>query len=152
MKILGMIYFCLAVLLVTNSAVAQSARKAERQIFEATNRERQSRGLPALVWNDDLALAARQHAEAMAQSNTLSHQLPGEASLPTRARKAGVKFTSLSENVAVGTSTEDISGQWVKSAAHHANLLDTDMNATGVGVAERNGKLFAAEDFAKLRP
>ncbi|MBS1852532.1 MAG: CAP domain-containing protein [Acidobacteria bacterium] len=152
MKILGMIYFCLAILLVTNSAVAQSARQAERQIFDSTNRERRSRGLPALVWNDDLALAARQHAEAMAQSHTLSHQLPGEASLPTRARKAGVKFTSLSENVAVGTTAEDIAGQWIKSSAHRENLLDPEMTATGVGVAERDGKLFAAEDFAKVRP
>jgi uncharacterized protein YkwD len=103
-------------------------------------------------WNNALADAARQHAEAMAQSHTLSHQLPGEASLPTRARKAGVKFTSLSENVAVGTTAEDIAGQWIKSSAHRENLLDPEMNATGVGVAERDGKLFAAEDFAKVRP
>ena len=58
----------------------------------------------------------------------------------------------LSENVAQGPDAGNISDQWVKSPAHRQNLLDPDMNVIGVGVAEHDGELFAAEDFAKVKP
>jgi uncharacterized protein YkwD len=148
----------LAALLAVCSAFAAQAALAQqktdaaaRQLFEAVNRERVSQGSAKLKWDDALASAARQHAEAMAARNTLGHQLPDEPSLPTRATRAGVRFVWLSENVAQGPSAANISEQWAHSPNHRANVLDTDMDTVGIGVAERNGVLFAVADFCKVK-
>jgi uncharacterized protein YkwD len=39
----------------------------------------------------------------------------------------------------------------MESPLHRANILDTDMDSAGVGVAERNGQLYAVEDFSKAK-
>jgi len=39
----------------------------------------------------------------------------------------------------------------MKSSAHRANILDSDMNSIGIGVAERGGQLFVVEDFARAK-
>lgn len=127
------------------------ASSQERSLFNAANRERRENGLPSLKWNDSLAAAARKHAEEMARQNTVAHVLPGEASLPARATKAGVKFSSLSENVVQSASADGAHNQFVKSAAHRANILDSGMDSVGIGVAQRDGQLFVVEDFAKAR-
>ncbi len=145
---------CMAslIFLVGAAVSQQGSESAGRQIFDAANQARRAQGLGRLKWNEGLARAAQQHAAAMARAGFLSHQLPGEPGLEVRASHAGVYFISLSENVAQGPDAGDISDQWAKSPEHRQNLLDPDMNAIGVGVAERDGQLFAVEDFAKIKP
>jgi len=133
------------------SAAQQKSSPAERELFAAVNRERKAQGLPSLKWDDALADAARKHAEAMAQRGTISHQLPGEPNLLSRAKAAGVHFTWLSENVDAGTDAAAIQEGFMKSALHRANILDTDMDSVGISVAARNGQLYVTEDFAKVR-
>lgn len=142
----------ICLLLLTSLGVAQSKTASpERQLFDATNRERVAHGLPALQWNDALAVAARKHAGEMAHKEALSHQFPGEPSLPSRVKQAGAHFVWLSENVALGTNTSLIHAAFVRSPQHRANILDTDMNVMGIGIVERNGQLFAVEDFSKAK-
>ena len=123
----------------------------ERELFNATNRERLAHGVPALQWSDSLAVAARNHASEMANKDALSHQFKGEPSLPSRVKQTGARFVWLSENVALGPSPSVIHTEFVKSPPHRANILDADMNRMGVGVVERNGQLFAVEDFSKAK-
>jgi uncharacterized protein YkwD len=139
-------------LLLSAAGLAQNkAGSPERELFNATNRERLAHGLPALQWNNALAVAARKHAGEMAHKDALSHQFPGEPSLPSRVKQAGAHFVWLSENVALGPSPSVIHAQFVKSPPHRANILDTDMNVMGIGIVERNGQLFAVEDFSKAK-
>jgi len=147
-------YACLAGLLpFSGAAMAQQRTESvERQILDAANQARRAQGLLRLKWDPSLARAAQQHATVMARQNALSHQFPGEPGLPARAARAGLYFISLSENVAQGTDAENISEQWVRSTEHRQNLLDPEMNVIGIGVAERDGELFAVEDFAKIKP
>jgi uncharacterized protein YkwD len=134
------------------SAVAQPRTEAaEQQLFQAINRERAANGLPPLKWDEALANAARQHAEAMAAQKSISHGFAGELSLPSRATRAGAHFSWLSENVAAGPNAENISEQWMGSPNHRANLLDADMDTIGAGAAERNGVVFAVADFCKAK-
>jgi Cysteine-rich secretory protein family len=121
----------------------------ERVLFDLANQARSAAGLPPLKWNGALASAARRHASRMAERNTLSHQLPGEPGLPDRAARAGARFSTLAENVAEGPSPESIHEQWMKSAHHRENLLDPQLDSAGIAVAERNGVLFAVEDFSR---
>ncbi len=86
----------------------------------------------------------------MAQQNTLSHQLPGEAEPVARARKAGARFSVFAENVADGPSTGEIHEGWMNSPPHRKNLLDPQLNSIGIAVAvARDGQLFAVQDFSR---
>jgi uncharacterized protein YkwD len=153
-RILRGILACMMALLFLAGVVMaqQGSESAERQLFDAANQARRAQGVGRLKWDAGLARAAQQHAAAMARTNSLSHQFPGEPGLEVRASHAGVYFISLSENVAQGSDAANISEQWAESPAHRQNLLDPDMNVIGVGVAERNGELFAVEDFARIKP
>jgi len=128
-------------------ALAQGTGPAQI-LFESANHERAAQGLAPLKWSATLAEAARQHALRMASKNTLSHQLPGEPGMAERASQAGARFTSLAENVAEGPRAESIHRQWMNSPPHRANLLDAQLDSVGIAVAERNGVLFAVEDFS----
>jgi Cysteine-rich secretory protein family len=121
---------------------------AEQTLLHLANHERIARGLAPLKWSPTLAEAAHEHAIRLAQQNTLSHQLPGEPGLADRASREGVRFSILAENVAEGPSAEGIHEQWMHSAPHRANLLDQQLDSVGIAVADRNGTLFAVEDFS----
>ena len=137
-----------AALLLFGSAIAvASALPAERQIFDELNRERQKAGLAVLEWNELAADAARAHARTLAQNKDLSHQYPGEPSLPERLGATGVRFTRAAENVARTEYVEDVHPSLMNSPGHRANILNPAYNAAGIGVVERAGKVYVAQDF-----
>lgn len=125
--------------------------RAERNLFVAVNQERRAQGLPALRWDDSLAAAARHHAEVMAQRGMAQHGFEGEPSLSMRAKRAGARFSWLSENVMQGATVEFIHAGFMKSPAHRANILDHEMDSAGIGVVEQSGQLFVVEDFSQAR-
>jgi uncharacterized protein YkwD len=141
----------LCAIFVSAISAQPNAASAEHELFESVNRERRAQGVPALQWDDALAAAARKHAQEMARQNSVAHVLPGEASLAGRATKAGARFSWLSENVVQSASAGGAHTQFMKSANHKANILDTDMDSVGIGVAERGGQLFVVEDFSKAK-
>jgi uncharacterized protein YkwD len=150
-----------AVVLSANLIVVYAAPQsaAERALFDSANRERAAQGLAQLRWDSALANAARDHAQLMAERNTLSHQFPGEPALQDRARVAGARFTEIAENVAEGPSADVIHASWMHSPPHRANLLDPELTAIGIAVvggASRDGAvrggagmLFAVQDFSQ---
>jgi uncharacterized protein YkwD len=128
---------------------AQAPRgSAEQILFDSANRERAAQRLRPLRWDNSLALGARQHAQRMAQQNTLSHQLPGEEDFKARALRAGARFSSLAENIAEGPDAPGIHMQWMNSPPHRENLLDPKLDSIGIAVSERGGEMFAVEDFS----
>jgi hypothetical protein len=147
------IYHPAVLLLLLIAPLASPAQRPpagpEDSLFNSANRERASRGLPALRWDDTLAAAARDHAQLMARSNALSHQFPGEPSLKDRTRQAGAHYSVIAENVAEGPSPGVIHSQWMNSAPHRANLLDPELNAIGIAVVRSGDMLFAVQDFSQ---
>jgi uncharacterized protein YkwD len=138
--------------LISASAPAQQKTSdAERELFNAVNQERKAHGLPSLKLDQALTNAARLHAERMAEQGTISHQLSGEPNLLTRARADGAHFSWISENVDEGSNAKAIHQSFIKSPRHQGNMLDSDMDSIGVGIAERNGQLYAVEDFSKAK-
>jgi hypothetical protein len=125
---------------------------AERQIFEELNQERQTAGLPALEWNELVAEAARSHSRLLAQNAELSHQFPGELLLPERLAATGARFTVSAENVARTEYLEDVHLALMGSSGHRANMLNPKYNAAGIGVVERDGKIYVTQDFIFLVP
>jgi len=121
----------------------------EQFFFQSANRERAEEGLPQLKWDEPLAAAARKHAALMADKNELSHRLSGEAALEQRTVQAGARFSMVGENVAIGPDSSVIHIGWMHSPGHRANILSANFNALGVGVVERDGQLYAVEDFSR---
>jgi hypothetical protein len=83
----------------------------------------------------------------MFDQHSLSHQLPGEPDLPTRAGQAGAHFRAIAENVAMGDGAEGVQKEWMKSPPHRANILDPKLDHAGVGVVEHAGYWYAAVVF-----
>jgi len=138
------------------SLMAQSVITApqggDRVLFDAANRERAARGLPALRWDPSLARAARDHALLMARTASVSHQYPGEPAFSTRIAQAGARFSVAAENVGNGASPLDLHDAWMKSPPHRANLLDSRVDSIGIALVERNGFVYGVQDFARLTP
>jgi uncharacterized protein YkwD len=140
----------IAVLMTSFSVYAQSEVSiTERALFDSLNRERSAQGLPALQWDAALASAAREHAARMALRNVLSHQLPGEPQVQVRATKAGARFTTIAENIAVAPNSATIHSAWMQSPHHRENILDPELNGVGIGVVQGRDGLFAVQDFSQ---
>lgn len=135
------------VLFFSCAAHALPPTSAEKQVFDQLNQERQKAGLPAFEWNELVAEAARQHAALLAQNGELSHQFPNEPSVPERLGATGVRFTSSAENIARTEHVEDVHLALMTSPGHRANMLSPKYNAVGIGVVERDGRVYAAQDF-----
>jgi uncharacterized protein YkwD len=153
MRVAGrvVVLMTLVMLYSASARAQQKTSDAEHELFSAVNQERKAHGLRPLKLDEALSNAARLHAQRMAAQGKISHQLSGEPNLLSRARAAGAHFTWLSENVDEGPSAKAIHQSFMKSAQHRANILDGDMDSVGIGVAQRNGQMFAVEDFSKAK-
>ncbi len=140
-----------SIFLCAGSWPVQRPSSHERALADAANRARKLRGLPSLKWDGALVIAARKHAACMASHGSVSHQLPGEPSLPARATQAGARFVWLAENVDQGQSIAAVQEQFMRSELHRANILDREMDSIGIGVALRKGQLFVVEEFSKAK-
>jgi len=149
--LLRIIVLAAIVVLITSCSVyAQTeVSTAERALFDDLNRERAAKGLPPLHWDAALASAAREHASRMAKRNVLSHQLPGEPQVQDRATKAGARFTTIAENIAVAPNSTTIHSAWMQSPHHRENILDPELNEVGIGVVKGSDGLFAVQDFSQ---
>jgi len=121
---------------------------AEQYLLTAANQERAAQGLPALHLDAALSEASAFHAEQMAEHDDISHQFPNEPDLEDRGANAGAHFSLIAENVGEAPTSVIIHNLWMNSPPHRANLLDPEVNAIGIAVVERDGELYAVEDFA----
>jgi uncharacterized protein YkwD len=127
--------------------------QAEQSLLELANRARKRAGLPPFQSDDGLARAAREHATAMAMRQELSHQFPGEASLPQRlAENCKLYLVEAAENVASAGSPDVAHDSLMRSPAHRENLLHPSYNTIGIGVVRRGDTLYVAQDFGHSLP
>ena len=84
---------------------------------------------------------------SMAKCYHAALHLRSSCRLPTCCRH----FSWISENVDEGPNAAAIHQSFMKSPQHRANILDTDMDSAGIGVADRNGQLYAVEDFSRAK-
>lgn len=115
----------------------------EKEVVRLINVERQKRGMNELVWEEDLARAARYHAYDMATQGYFDHDsydsLNGDlveiGGAFERMRKFYTKTFINSENLAAGSSTAyDTYQQWFFSKGHNANMFNKSSAKVGVGV------------------
>jgi len=99
---------------------------------------RRNNGLAPVSLDPRLRQAAQAQADAMAQANSLDHNIRGE--LRTRLDAAGLGSASGVENVSAGyhTLAEAFSG-WRQSAPHNRNLLERRAARMGIATAYAPG-------------
>ena len=132
-----------------NAQAQLQVNDSERQLFESLNHERTAQGLAVLQWDNALFKAARRHALLMLNLNMLEHQLPSEPSLEDRLAEAGARFTSIAENIAVGSNPQTIHAGWMDSPGHRKNILNPQLTAVGIAAVRGPGGLFAVQDFSQ---
>ena len=126
---------------------AQDSR--EQSLVDLTNQARQEAGLKPLTWDPGLAAAAHAHAVRMAAEGPISHRYGGEPDVPERASRAGAHFSLVEENIAVADTAFHVHQGWMKSQAHHDNLLNSQIDRIGVALVPAKGVLYAVADYSK---
>jgi len=127
--------------------------EAEQRLLEMANQARAQAGAPPLNRDVGLTLAARTHADAMAQQQQLSHQFDGEPSLPHRlAAASALHLDRAGENVALDLTPEQAHEHLMQSPPHRENLLDPSYDVAGFGVIRSGARLYVVQDFGHSLP
>lgn len=122
----------------------------ERNVVHRINQIRADHGLRALDLTSGLSRAADRHSRWQARARTLSHQLPGEANLSSRLRKAA-GHDHVSEVIFWGSGgirSAQIVRAWMDSPGHRAALLSSSFSRAGIGIRVGRGGLYATVDLA----
>jgi uncharacterized protein YkwD len=116
-------------------------------LFDLVNRARATgqkcggRTMPAvdpLAWDEDLAQAARLHAEDMSARDYFDHDSLDGRSFAARIRATAYDGYPAGENIAMGfQSAEAVMDGWLDSPGHCVNLMDPDFDDLGLGFASR---------------
>jgi uncharacterized protein YkwD len=129
---------------------------AAAELLAATNRARQSAGLPALKADPRLDRAAQAWAVECARRGELDHFGPDGSTPWTRITAAGVKYTSASENAAWGFgSGAEVVAAWLSErppgiTGHRDNVLSKVYTHAGGGAARgKDGMLYHVADYAQ---
>jgi len=106
------------------------------------NRERTSRGLPALRENALLSQASKEHSDEMVRIDYFEHTSPDGRSVGDRLRAVGFGRESSSsggENIAYGVGSKGspaaIVQAWMHSPPHKADILRPAFTDIGIGIA-----------------
>jgi uncharacterized protein YkwD len=135
----------------------------EKQIFIQSNTQRTGKNLPAVTWEDNLAVTARFHSSDMGTRSFFSHINPDNIGPFFRISKLHrryigtvgeniVKITKDSSNP--GIMAKKIVNLWMNSTGHRQNILNKDYTTLGVGVVETTDPnnipiLYATQLFGK---
>jgi uncharacterized protein YkwD len=142
--------------------------QVESAILTYVNQERVNAGVKPLSTSAALTSAARAHSLDMAERNFFSHTNPDGLTPWQRMVNAGYSYSYAAENIASQSyydlaDTPDEVGRyfvkemWMKSSGHRANILNSALKETGIGVAyepDRSSNPYgfiATEDFGTPR-
>jgi uncharacterized protein YkwD len=122
-------------LVLTGCNASQQAALSQSMV----NTERERAGAAPLAWDVTAANKAQAWADNMAARNTISHSNLTDG--------MGDGWSYLGENVGVGNSVDEVHKALMRSSSHRATIMAGRYSSVGIGVAERNGKLFVAQVF-----
>lgn len=123
----------------------------EQQAFKQVNDYRVSKGLSALVWNDDMATISRVHSQQMA-----NEQVPfGHQGFEERVKniQTVINISGAAENVAASDEkvlVNAVVNGWIQSQSHRENIENKTYNISGMGVAvDGQGMYYFTQLFAQ---
>jgi uncharacterized protein YkwD len=112
----------------------------ERRAFQLINEKRAEQNLSPLKWNDEIARVARLHSQNMAEYKFLSHQGTDGSMVDDRADRVGLhRWRAIGENIAYNRGyaqpIEFAVERWMLSPKHKQNLLGSNWQESGIGIA-----------------
>lgn len=122
-------------------------KKSEKAMFDLVNKERTSRDLSKVVWDDTLLKPARGHCLDMFERGYFSHYSPGGTSPFDRLDALEIDYKAAGENLAYAPSVEIAHQGIMDSPGHKENVLRPEFGHLAVGVIDGgiNGKMFCQE-------
>lgn len=108
-----------------------SVSRDEENNYWFVNYERLSRGLPEVLWSNDLIREAQRWARCMASTSVLRHR-------DNLSENVDVGWKCVTENVAynMSPSYDGAHTSLMKSPGHRRNILDPLVNRIGVGISK----------------
>lgn len=140
-------------------AAALDLDSVETEIHRLTNQLRQEKKVPPLAPLKGLYQIARKHSQAMADQGFFAHTDPQGRGPSDRLKLflPGLLTMGSGENIAMRSLGQDDEAevalglfiQWKHSPGHYANMVSESFRHLGVGVALKNGDIYATQNFAK---
>ncbi len=117
---------------------------SEGTMIDLVNKERITKGLSALAFDERLRTIARAHSEDMFKRGYFSHYSPEGLTVADRALKAEIDFLVIGENLAYAPDIGLAHQGLMNSEGHRANILSKDYGKIGVGVMDGGiyGRMF----------
>jgi len=109
---------------------------------------------PPLVWNNQLEIAAMDHAQDMADNNYFNHTSKDGRKMQDRIIAAGYTFKGfrsfmIGENIAEGQlSITQVMQGWFKSEGHCKNLMNPSFKEVGIALYNN----YWVQDFGGREP
>lgn len=121
-------------------------------LADLANKGRQLHGAPELVWNEDLALAAKLKAEDMLNNSYFAHYSPSGVTPWHWLDQVDYQFIYAGENLAVDfTESADVQNAWLNSPKHRENIMNSRFREIGIatvdGFFEGKNTTFVVEFF-----
>jgi uncharacterized protein YkwD len=122
-------------------------KTAQAQMFADLNRERVSRGIPALTSSAILTKVAQSHCIDMFKRGYFSHYTPEGLSPFDRMAQVDINFNYAGENLALAPSEDLAMKGLMQSPGHKENILSNNFRQIGVGVIDGQvyGEMFCQE-------
>lgn len=126
------------------------------QIVYIVNQERIKQNLPRLRVNEKLMISSDKKAKDMADKNYFSHFSPiDNKKWSDFIKEEGYNYVVAGENLANGfDSVDKMVDAWMKSTSHKENILNKDVDETGVGIIygklDNKPTIFVVQEFGKL--
>lgn len=120
---------------------------AEKYMFELVNKERASRGIKELEFDENLRNVGRLHCKDMFVRGYFSHYTQEGLSPFDRMASANISYNFAGENLALSPNTDIAMQGLMNSPGHKANILSVDFGRVGVGVMDGGiyGEMFCQE-------
>ena len=108
----------------------------EEKMLVLVNAERMKLGLRALLSDNEMLPVARGHSIDMFARGYFSHQTPDSLSPADRVKRAGVRYTIMGENLALGQTLAICHRGLMNSPGHKANILNPAYGRVGIGIVD----------------
>lgn len=121
---------------------------SEIAMLNLVNRERQSRGLAALQFDEALRKVSQEYAQEMFVHGFFSHYSAVDGSSPAdRIERNNINYKVTGENLAFAPDVQIAHNGLMNSKGHRENILSPEYKRVGIGVADAGifGKIFVQE-------
>ncbi len=137
----------------SSAAAAVNTTADEAHMIQLVNQARNSAGLPSLYAETRLTDFARSYSSEMIQYNFFSHVSPVSGDLKQRINARGISGWKLAgENLAKAPSVDAAFTALMNSPGHRENILRTEFNCIGIGIARGSDGLYITQEFMQFSP